>query len=189
MTILSDRQLIELGDAIIKPFVQGQVKEIGPDKVISFGVSSYGYDVRLDNKFQVYTPYLELSNFCIDPKCVDEIVYEYVEDDFYELAPGESVLVQTLETISIPEDCLVRVELKSTYARCHLMIAPVVLEPEWSGKVTLAVTNNSQCQVMLRAYEGFAQLVFHQGSERCQVSYADRKGKYQNQTGITVARV
>jgi dCTP deaminase len=167
---------------MISPFARKQVSR----KVVSFGVSAYGYDFRLADEFQVYTP---VRATIIDPK-------NHIEGDFVEMKsktvnipPNSFLLGRSLEYFRIPRDVLAICFGKSTYARCGVIVNVTPLEPEWEGFVTISISNTSPLPVKLYAGEGIAQALFIGADEVCETSYADKKGKYQAQKKITGARI
>lgn len=167
---------------MIDPFSERLVSE----GVISFGVSSYGYDMRISRAFKapVFDGIAEL-----DPKDPSKIRYEDIETACYALAPNCFVLARSLEYFKIPRDTLAVCFGKSTYARCGVLVNVTPLEPEWEGYVTICIVNTSPVPVRLYAEEGVAQVVFIGADEICETSYGDRKGKYQAQRVITTAKV
>jgi dCTP deaminase len=167
---------------MIEPFEAGQVK----DGVVSYGVSSYGYDMRLSGRFMA--PVLG-GRAELDPKDSSKMKFEDVETSCFLLAPGSFVLGNSLEYFRIPRDVLALCTGKSTYARCGVLINITPLEPEWEGNVTISIANTSPVPVRIYAKEGIAQVIFIGAEEPCKVSYADRKGKYQAQKGIGTAQV
>jgi len=167
---------------MIEPFEERLVS----DAVISFGPSSYGYDFRVDRHFKE----LQLTDRSVlDPKQVDPSAFRHVETDTYLLPPGNFVLAQSVEYFRIPRNILTLCTGKSTYARCGILVNVTPFEPEWEGFVTMSIANTGACPVRIHAGEGIGQVVFLSADELCAVSYRDRKGKYQAQTGITTARV
>jgi dCTP deaminase len=194
MPVKSDRWIIERCEQaeMIKPFSPAQVKQVEmPDgrveRAISFGVSSYGYDMRLGTHFRRLKP---AAGGVIDPKKVDEALWEAFETDRpFELPPHGLILAQTLEYFRIPRDILTICFGKSTYARSGVFVNVTPFEPEWEGFATIAVTNLTASPVRLYPGEGIAQLIFLQSDEVCAVSYRDKDGKYQAQRGITTSKV
>ena len=177
---------------MIKPFAQSQVKKLdlpsgGEKGVISFGVSSYGYDMRIGHKFQILQNQIETE---VDPKNIDPALYKTVTvEDYLVLPPHTLALGQTIEYFKIPRDILTIAFGKSTYARVGVHVNITPFEPEWEGFATLAISNLSNAPVRIYAGEGIGQLIFLQADEVCAVSYSDRKGKYQAQKSITTAKV
>lgn len=196
MSIKSDKWIIEQSEnGMIRPFAREQVKKNDmPNgttrKVVSYGVSSYGYDMRLGNTFRVmrFEPGEELKE--IDPKNVRPSLFQPVRaDDHIVIPPHGMVLGQTVEYFKIPRDILTICFGKSTYARCGVFVNVTPFEPEWEGYATLAISNMSPAPVKLYAGEGIAQLLFLQSDDVCAVSYRDKDGKYQAQQEITTAIV
>lgn len=168
---------------MIKPFSRDQVKK----GVISYGTSSYGYDMRIGHTFQVLK---SSSTQEVDPKNIDPQLYESVTvEDFLVLPPHTLALGQTIEYFKIPRDILTIAFGKSTYARVGVLVNITPFEPEWEGFATLAISNLSNAPVRIYAGEGIGQLIFLQADEVCGISYADRKGKYQAQKSITTAKI
>ncbi|MCB4757223.1 MAG: dCTP deaminase [Elusimicrobia bacterium] len=194
MSIKSDRWIIDQSQkkGMIHPFAPSQISKLDlPDgklrRVVSFGVSSYGYDMRLGNIFKVLQadPGKE-----VDPKMTHAGLYKTVRaDDHLVISPHGLVLGQTMEYFKIPRNILTICFGKSTYARCGIFVNVTPFEPEWEGFATLAITNLSSNPVRLYAGEGIAQLIFLQADEICSISYQDKKGKYQAQKEITTAKV
>lgn len=184
-------------EPMIEPFVDGQVRRKshehfpgmdGSDhdkKVISFGLSSYGYDVRCAEHFKVFT---NVNSAMVDPKNFDDKCYVDVVGDSCIIPPNSFALAHTVEYIRVPRDVLVVCLGKSTYARCGIIVNVTPLEPEWEGQVTLEFSNTTNLPAKIYANEGVAQFLFFKGNEPCDVSYADRKGKYMGQTGVTIPR-
>ena len=152
----------------------------------SYGPSSYGYDFRVDRRFKVYRG---TNSDLMDPKAIDGDLFEDVEGDVCVIPPGSFVWAQSLEYFRIPRDILTLCEGKSSYARCGIVVNVTPFEPEWEGLVTMSISNTSPSPVKIYAGEGIAQLVFLSADEECRISYSDRKGKYQAQKGILLARV
>lgn len=167
---------------MLEPFEAGQVGK----GVISYGVSSYGYDMRISNIFKapVFT-----GSEAINPKNPESVEYETVETDCFVLQPGTFVLARSLEFFRIPRDVLAIVTGKSTYARCGVLVNVTPLEPEWEGYVTVSISNTSPAAALIYANEGIGQVIFLGAAEVCESSYADKKGKYQNQQEITAGKV
>jgi dCTP deaminase len=186
MSILNDKQIrarCQGDQPMIAPFVEGQVRQ----GVMSYGLSSYGYDIRVSNEFKIFTP--NPYNTVVDPKALDERSLVPFIGDVCIIPPNSFALAVTVEYFRIPRDILVLTVGKSSYARCGLIINVTPLEPEWEGYVTLEISNTTPLPAKIYANEGIAQVLFMEASEPCETSYADRKGKYQKQTGITLPRV
>ncbi|MDR3274857.1 MAG: dCTP deaminase [Endomicrobium sp.] len=155
-------------------------------KVISFGTSSYGYDVRLSNEFMV----MKKRTKIIDPKKSYEILFEpVIVKDYIEVQPNSLVLGKTIEYFRIPRDIVTIAFGKSTYARCGIFVNVTPFEPEWAGYATLSIVNTTSALVKVYSNEGIAQVLFLGADEICEVSYSDRKGKYQSQKNITSAKI
>ncbi len=185
MSIKSDnwikRMVLEQG--MIQKFADSQHRE----GVISYGVSSYGYDVRCANEFKIFT---NVNSTIVDPKNFDSGSFVDVQTDGMCIIPPNSfALARTVEYIRVPRDVLVLCIGKSTYARCGIIVNVTPLEPEWQGYVTLEFSNTTPLPAKIYANEGAAQLLFFESDEQCAISYADRKGKYQKQQGIVLPKV
>lgn len=197
---------LEAWASMIEPFEPGQVRQRklaslwtypdGPnmpgeeeerfEKVISYGTSSFGYDVRCADEFKVFT---NINSVMVDPKNFDEKCFVDVSGKGYCIIPPNSfALARTVERFKIPRDVLVVCLGKSTYARCGVVVNVTPLEPEWEGYVTLEFSNTTPLPAKIYANEGCAQMLFLQGDEDCEVSYLDRRGKYQNQAGVTLPK-
>ena len=186
MTIKSDRWIIEQArKGMIEPFEGGQVRERDDRKIISYGTSSYGYDVRCSTQFKIFT---NIHSATVDPKSFDESSFINIESDVCVIPPNSFALASTIEYFKIPEDVLTICLGKSTYARCGIIVNVTPLEPEWEGHVTLEFSNTTSLPAKIYANEGVAQMLFFQSDERCLVSYKDRGGKYQGQTGVTLPK-
>src|SRR5512132_1385344 len=167
---------------MIDPFVDDQVRA----GVISYGVSSYGYDVRVGNEFKVFT---NVYNTVVDPKNFDPQSFVDIKADVCIIPPNSFALAKTVEYFRIPRDVLTVCVGKSTYARCGLIVNVTPFEPEWEGYVTLEISNTTPLPAKVYANEGISQVLFFQSDEVCEVSYADKKGKYQKQGGLTLPRM
>lgn len=176
---------------MITPYVEDQVRQ----GVISYGVSSYGYDIRVGTRFKIFTPTPRSGGITIvDPKAFSEDLFVEIDTaergtDHVIIPPNSFALCETVEVLSIPRDVLVVCVGKSTYARCGLIVNVTPLEPEWRGKVTLEISNTTPLPAKVYANEGIAQLVFLKADRVCAVSYADKAGKYQDQSGLTLPKV
>lgn len=167
---------------MIEPFVEAQVRH----DVVSFGLSSYGYDIRVANEYKIFT---NVNNAIIDPKhFVPDSFVDFVGDVCI-IPPNSFVLARTVEYFRIPRSVLAICLGKSTYARCGLIVNVTPLEPEWAGYLTLEISNTTPLPARVYSNEGIAQLLFFESDDACEVSYADRKGKYQNQHGVTPPRL
>lgn len=180
MSILPD-WLIER-DVSITPFSGTP----SPPGVISYGLSHYGYDVRVGKRFKVFT---NVNGAVVDPKNFDLSAFVDMEGDQCIIPPNSFALAETVERICVPRDCIGLVVDKSSYRRCGIVMGATVLEPEWQGTVTLEISNSTPLPARIYALEGIAQVLFFRAEHVCRVSYADKKGKYQNQHGITLPRV
>jgi dCTP deaminase len=189
MTIQSDNWILEQCEAyrMIDPFIYQQVKVNSEgERVISYGPSSYGYDIRLAQEFKVFT---NLNSTIVDPKNFDFNSFIDHNGPVCIIPPNSFALARSLEYIRMPRDVTGIVLGKSTYARIGVVANFTPLEAGWEGYITIEISNTSPCPVKVYANEGFAQILFLKGNEPCMTSYADRGGKYQGQVGITVARV
>lgn len=187
MSIKADHWIrrMALEQGMIKPFVERQVRNAGESRIISYGVSSYGYDVRCADEFKVFT---NLHSVTVDPKHFDEKSFVDVKSDVCIIPPNSFALARTVEYFRIPRDVLTICLGKSTYARCGIIVNVTPLEPEWEGHVTLEFSNTTTLPAKIYAYEGVAQMLFLQSDQACEVSYRDRGGKYQGQMGVTLPR-
>lgn len=184
MSIKSDKWIrqMSLDHCMILPFVDRQVTE----GVISYGLSSYGYDVRVANKFKVFT---NINSLVIDPKNFDARSFVEIEADSILIPPNSFALAKSVERFIIPSDVLVICVGKSTYARCGIIVNVTPFEPGWQGFPTLEISNTTPLPAKIYANEGLCQVLFFQSDEACESTYADRAGKYQNQVEITLPRV
>jgi len=171
-----------LENGMITPFEE-RLKREG---VISYGLSSYGYDCRLSDEFMIFT---NVDNAIVDPKNFSNNSFVTRKTDVCVIPPNSFVLCRTVETFKVPRDVLVVCLGKSTYARCGLIVNVTPLEPEWEGQVTLEISNTTPLPAKVYANEGIAQFLFFQGATECEVSYADRAGKYMKQEGVTLPRM
>ncbi|NLE50355.1 MAG: dCTP deaminase [Chloroflexi bacterium] len=167
---------------MIEPFVDKQVR----NGVISYGVSSYGYDIRIGNTFKIFT---NVFNSVVDPKDFDPKSMVDFVGDVCIIPPNSFVLAQTVEYFRIPRNVLTICVGKSTYARCGLIVNVTPFEPEWEGYVTLEISNTTPLPAKIYANEGIAQVLFFEADEECEVSYADKKGKYQGQQSIVLPKL
>ena len=184
MSIKSDTWIrrMALEHRRIEPFVDEQVRS----SVISYGVSSYGYDVRVGDDFKVFT---NVFNTVVDPKNFDPKSLVDIRADVCIIPPNSFALARTIEYFRIPRDVLTVCLGKSTYARCGIIVNVTPFEPEWEGHVTIEISNTTPLPAKIYANEGIAQVLFLQSDEVCAVSYKDKKGKYQAQRGVTLPRV
>lgn len=182
--ILADHQIRDLAknEGMIEPFVETQKR----DGAISYGLSSYGYDARCSDDFKIFT---NIDNAMVDPKAFSDQSFVDRKADICVIPPNSFVLTHTVEYFRIPKDVLVICLGKSTYARCGLIVNVTPLEPGWEGHVTLEISNTTPLPARVYANEGLAQFLFFKGSDICETSYADRKGKYMGQQGVTLPRL
>ena len=171
-----------VNNGMIEPFVEKQTR----DGVISYGLSSYGYDARASRDFKIFT---NVDNALVDPKNFSDASFVSRETDICVIPPNSFVLTHTVEYFRIPRDVLVICLGKSTYARCGLIVNVTPLEPGWEGHVTLEISNTTPLPARVYANEGVAQFLFFKVSSACEVSYADRKGKYMGQRGVTLPKL
>jgi dCTP deaminase len=167
---------------MIEPFVENQVR----DGVISYGLSSYGYDIRVTNQFKIFT---NVHSAVVDPKHFNPTSFVDFEGEVCVIPPNSFVLTRTVEYFRIPRTVLTICIGKSTYARCGLIVNVTPFEPEWEGFVTLEISNTTPLPARIYANEGIAQVLFLEADEICETSYADRKGKYQAQQEIVLPRI
>jgi len=167
---------------MIEPFVDEQVRE----GAISYGLSAYGYDIRVSNEFKVFT---NVYNSVVDPKNFDDKSFVEIDADFCMVPPNSFALARTVEYFRIPRSTITLCVGKSTYARCGIIVNVTPFEPEWEGYVTLEISNTTPLPAKIYANEGIAQVLFFESDEICEISYADKKGKYQKQVGITPPRL
>jgi dCTP deaminase len=171
---------------MINPFVPDQIRELSGEKVVSYGLSSYGYDIRLHNDFKLFT---NVFNAIVDPKKFDATAMIDQTMNVCTIAPNSFVLCRSVEYFKIPRNVITICIGKSTYARCGLLVNITPLEPGWEGFITLELSNTTPLPVRVYANEGIAQILFFEGDEPCNISYDDRAGKYQRQLKTTVAKV
>ena len=184
MSIQSDRWIREhaLKYGLIEPFSEKQVRE----GVVSYGLSSYGYDLRVSDEFKIFT---NVNSAVIDPKAFDERSFVSVRAGSVIIPPNSFALARSVEYFRIPRDVLAICVGKSTYARCGIIVNVTPFEPEWEGFATLEISNTTPLPAKIYADEGLCQILFLSGNEPCETSYADRKGKYQKQQGIVLPRL
>jgi dCTP deaminase len=187
MSIKSDKWIKRMADQhdMISPFSATQVREVGGNKIISYGTSSYGYDVCCANEFKIFT---NINSAVVDPKNFDTNSFVDFVGDVCIIPPNSFVLARTVEYFKIPRNVLTICLGKSTYARCGIIVNVTPLEPEWEGHVTLEFSNTTPLPAKIYANEGVAQMLFLESDEVCETSYKDRKGKYQGQLGVTLPR-
>lgn len=185
MAIKCDRWITRMAAQhdMINPFVGQQIKNQANAGVISYGVSSYGYDVRCSNEFKIFT---NINSSIVDPKQFDSNSFVDVTSDVCIIPPNSFALARTIEYFKIPRNVLTICLGKSTYARCGIIVNVTPLEPEWEGHVTLEFSNTTPLPAKIYANEGVAQMLFFEADEVCETSYLDRQGKYQGQRGVTL---
>jgi dCTP deaminase len=189
MSVCSDkwirRMAVEKG--MIEPFVDGQIKQNEEGgRVVSYGLSSYGYDLRVSDEFKVFT---NVFSSVVDPKAFDERSFVDMQTDVCIVPPNSFALARSVEYFRIPREVLTICVGKSTYARCGIIVNVTPFEPEWEGHVTLEISNTTPLPARIYANEGLAQVVFFLAADVCETSYADRVGKYMRQRGITIPRL
>jgi dCTP deaminase len=167
---------------MINPFSEKQVRE----GVISYGLSSYGYDLRVADEFKIFT---NVNSTIVDPKNFDEKSFVTIQTNICIVPPNSFALARSVEYFKIPRDILTICVGKSTYARCGIIVNVTPFEPEWQGFVTLEISNTTPLPARIYANEGLCQIIFFQSDEVCETSYADRKGKYQSQQGIVLPKL
>jgi len=184
MSIMPDKWIREmaLARSMIEPFVEKQTRQ----GVISYGLSSYGYDARVGRDFKIFT---NVSSAVVDPKNFSSESFVDKETDICVVPPNSFALASTMEYFRIPRDTLVICLGKSTYARCGIIVNVTPLEPEWEGHVTIEISNTTPLPARIYAGEGICQFLFFRSDQVCEVSYADRGGKYQKQRGVTLPRL
>lgn len=187
MSVKSDKWIRRMAKdhGLIEPFEPGQVKVNGDKKLVSYGTSSYGYDVRCAREFRIFT---NINSSVVDPKNFDSNSFVNVETDVCIIPPNSFALARTVEYFRIPRNILTICLGKSTYARCGIIVNVTPLEPEWEGHVTLEFSNTTPLPARIYANEGVAQVIFLESDEVCETSYKDRGGKYQGQTGVTLPK-
>ena len=187
MGIKADKWIRRMAEQheMITPFVAGQIRSEQGEPIISYGTSSYGYNVRCANEFKIFT---NINSSIVNPKNFDPASFVDVQADVCIIPPNSFALARTVEYFKIPRDVLTICLGKSTYARCGIIVNVTPLEPEWEGHVTLEFSNTTPLPAKIYANEGVAQMLFFGADEICETSYADRAGKYQGQTGVVVPR-
>ena len=188
MSIKSDKWIRRMAEehGMIEPFEPGQVRSVDGKRIVSYGTSSYGYDVRCSDEFKVFT---NVHSTVVDPKNFDEKSFVDIKSDVCVIPPNSFALARTVEYFRIPRNVLCTCVGKSTYARCGIIVNVTPFEPEWEGIVTLEVSNTTPLPAKIYANEGIAQVLFFEGDEPCEVSYADKKGKYQAQKALTLPKL
>ena len=180
MGVLADWQIREQVE--IEPFSEG----VSRPGLVSYGLSSYGYDIRVGTRFKIFT---NVNSAVVDPKNFSPASFVDFTGDKCIIPPNSFALAETVERIKMPRHVMGLCVGKSTYARCGIIVNVTPIEPEWEGIITLEISNTTPLPAVIHGNEGIAQLIFLQGEEVCQVSYADKRGRYQGQTGLTLPRV
>ena len=188
MSIKSDKWIRRMAAErrMIEPFEPEQVKEVKGQRIVSYGTSSYGYDIRCSNEFKLFT---NLNSTIVDPKNFDDKSFVDFRGDWCIIPPNSFALARTVEYFRIPRNVLTICLGKSTYARCGIIVNVTPFEPEWEGFVTLEFSNTTPLPAKIYANEGIAQVLFFESDEICQTSYADKKGKYQAQKVLTLPKI
>ena len=183
MSIKSDKWIRRMAkeQGLIEPFEPGQIKERDSERLISYGTSSYGYDIRCADEFKIFT---NINSSIVDPKQFDEKSFVDFKGEVCIIPPNSFALARTVEYFRIPRNVLTICLGKSTYARCGIIVNVTPLEPEWEGHVTLEFSNTTPLPAKIYANEGVAQVIFIESDEVCETSYKDRAGKYQGQKGV-----
>ena len=184
MAIKSDKWIkdMSLNKGMIDPFVDGQVAK----NAISYGVSSYGYDLRVSDEYKIFT---NVNNSIVDPKNFDDNSFVEYKGEVCIVPANSFALARSVEYFKIPRNVLTICLGKSTYARCGIIVNVTPFEPEWEGHVTLEISNTTPLPAKIYSNEGLCQVLFFESDEECETSYKDKKGKYQNQTGITLPKI
>jgi dCTP deaminase len=187
MSVKSDSWIRKMAKdhRMIEPFEPVQVKKKGKEQLISYGTSSYGYDVRCSDEFKIFT---NVHSATVDPKNFDPNSFVDIKSDHCVIPPNAFALARTVEYFRIPRNVLTICLGKSTYARCGIIVNVTPLEPEWEGHVTLEFSNTTNLPAKIYANEGVAQVIFLESDEECETSYKDRSGKYQGQRGVTLPK-
>jgi len=188
MSIKSDRWIKKMAEekGMIEPFVDSLVKKTEKGGVVSYGLSSYGYDIRVSDQFKIFT---NINSAIVDPKDFSSHSFVDFRGDVCIIPPNSFALARTVEYFRIPRSILTICLGKSTYARCGIIVNVTPFEPEWEGHVTLEFSNTSPLPAKIYSFEGVAQVVFFESDEVCRTSYKDRKGKYQGQRGVTLPKL
>jgi dCTP deaminase len=184
MSVKSDRWIRRMANEnkMIEPFVDGQVRSGN----ISYGLSSYGYDLRVADEFRIFT---DINSLAVDPKRFDERSFVEFKGDVCVIPPNSFALARSVEYFRIPRNVITICVGKSTYARCGIIVNVTPFEPEWEGFVTIEISNTTPLPAKVYANEGLCQIIFFESDEICETSYSDRQGKYQKQTGIVLPKV
>tara|TARA_B100000586_G_scaffold248601_1_gene206042 strand:- start:59 stop:649 length:591 start_codon:yes stop_codon:yes gene_type:complete len=187
MSIKSDSWIRRMANEsrMIEPFEADQISSMGGNRIISYGTSSYGYDIRCSDEFKIFT---NINSAVVDPKNFDASSFVDYQGDVCIIPPNSFTLARTIEYFRIPRNVLTICLGKSTYARCGIIVNVTPFEPEWEGYVTLEFSNTTPLPAKIYANEGVAQVIFFEADEPCEVSYKDRRGKYQGQTGVTLPK-
>ncbi len=184
MSIKPDKWIRKMAEqGMITPFESNQVRKNESGKIISYGTSSYGYDLRCTDEFKVFT---NIHSAIVDPKEFDARSFVDIKSDVCIIPPNSFALARTLAYFKMPRNVLAICVGKSTYARCGIIVNVTPIEPEWEGHITLEFSNTTNLPAKIYAFEGVAQLIFLESDEMCETSYKDRGGKYQGQTGVTL---
>ena len=188
MSIKSDKWIRRMAEqhGMIDPFEPNQVRHVDGQKIVSYGTSSYGYDIRCSSEFKLFT---NINSTIVDPKAFDPNSFVEVKNDFCIIPPNSFALARTVEYFRIPRSVLTVCLGKSTYARCGIIVNVTPFEPEWEGYVTLEFSNTTPLPAKIYANEGIAQVLFFESDEECETSYKDRGGKYQGQVGVTLPKI
>jgi len=186
MSIKSDRWIRRMAaQGMIEPFEAGQVRQVNGARIVSYGTSSYGYDIRCADEFKIFT---NINSTIVDPKAFDPNSFVDLKSGVCIIPPNSFALARTVEYFRIPRNVLTICLGKSTYARCGIIVNVTPLEPEWEGHVTLEFSNTTTLPAKIYAHEGCAQVIFIESDEVCETSYKDRGGKYQGQRGVTLPK-
>lgn len=188
MALLSDKDIRQMvkKHQMIDPYEDSLVKNLEERKIVSYGPSSYGYDLRVADEFKVFT---NVYNSLVDPKNFRDDSFVDIKGPFCIIPPNSFALARSVEYFRIPRNILTICIGKSTYARCGIIVNVTPFEPEWEGYVTLEISNTTPLPAKIYSNEGIAQVLFFEGKNVCDISYADRKGKYMKQTGIVVPKM
>ncbi len=188
MTIKSDKWIrnMALSHGMIEPFEPDQIRQKDNQRIVSYGTSSYGYDIRCSDEFKLFT---NINSTIVDPKNFDSNSFIDVKSDVCIIPPNSFALARTVEYFRIPRNILTICLGKSTYARCGIIVNVTPFEPEWEGFVTLEFSNTTPLPAKIYANEGVAQVIFFESDEVCETSYKDRGGKYQGQHGVTLPKI
>ena len=188
MTIKSDKWIRHMAKThgMIEPFEPDQIREKDNQRIVSYGTSSYGYDIRCSDEFKLFT---NINSTIVDPKNFDSNSFVDVKSDICIIPPNSFALARTVEYFRIPRNILTICLGKSTYARCGIIVNVTPFEPEWEGYVTLEFSNTTPLPAKIYANEGVAQVIFFESDEVCETSYKDRGGKYQGQQGVKIKKI